>query len=608
MRKLIGFLLGLLLAAPAFAQAPTVIQNLQVPNSFKTPGVTSQQVVSVKDYGAILDGTSHPLSGYFASAAAAETVCPSLTKLVGPNSTTGTTNGTTALTAVPSAGMIGVVRGAAVTSSSGDIPAGTTVSTVQMTPGGLPTIVLSAAATGSHAGQTITFSYDWHNAQMDWCAFDGAVQYIRSTPDNSNVMQTNQGLFNKRLVVPNGTLYQDNLPLNLTCINDFSGGADGCANSAIHGNFFVDFYGSLWCNTGGASCIDGLGSTSLYIDGVRITSPNNDARTPSIGIQIGRTSSGGAAAHVIKNVETYGFFTLTPIYNYASEGTMLLNDRFENNDNNGGAWAGIFDGDAHFRPWSPYVKQNSTPEGGGQSFQQNQSLNTAFYPITGNSNGIFLSGSFSIRFYEDTYIVVQSATGACFTLYADGGGGQQQYAQNGLFDAHCEGKPINWMKFTNANPSSGYTLAAPRIIEGTAQAVTTWTSLFATDANTTNVHITNADINFNGDPGASTQPLFDTPSKYALTGIIGIENLVQWTYPATFNGRVCWNNGQSCYNYFNHMILTGSYTVSTLPTCSSNGEVVYVTDASAPTLGGTLTGGGSVKVLALCYAGTWYAN
>lgn len=56
--------------------------------------------------------------------------------------------------------------------------------------------------------------------------------------------------------------------------------------------------------------------------------------------------------------------------------------------------------------------------------------------------------------------------------------------------------------------------------------------------------------------------------------------------------------------------LVGSYTVSTLPTCSSGltGTIAYVTDASSPTYNGTLTGGSSTKTLAMCNGSAWTAH
>lgn len=53
-----------------------------------------------------------------------------------------------------------------------------------------------------------------------------------------------------------------------------------------------------------------------------------------------------------------------------------------------------------------------------------------------------------------------------------------------------------------------------------------------------------------------------------------------------------------------------AYTVATLPTCNSGeaGTIAYVTDATSPTYNGTLTGGSTSKVLALCNGTAWTAH
>jgi hypothetical protein len=55
--------------------------------------------------------------------------------------------------------------------------------------------------------------------------------------------------------------------------------------------------------------------------------------------------------------------------------------------------------------------------------------------------------------------------------------------------------------------------------------------------------------------------------------------------------------------------LTGS-TVAGLPTCDAGteGTVAYVTDATAPTYNATLTGGGAVKIFAMCNGSNWTAH
>lgn len=53
-----------------------------------------------------------------------------------------------------------------------------------------------------------------------------------------------------------------------------------------------------------------------------------------------------------------------------------------------------------------------------------------------------------------------------------------------------------------------------------------------------------------------------------------------------------------------------SYTVATLPTCNAGaqGNFAYVTDATAPTYNGALTGGGAVKVPVFCDGAAWSSH
>lgn len=55
--------------------------------------------------------------------------------------------------------------------------------------------------------------------------------------------------------------------------------------------------------------------------------------------------------------------------------------------------------------------------------------------------------------------------------------------------------------------------------------------------------------------------------------------------------------------------LNHTYTVGTLPSCSGNaGEITIVTDATAPTYNGTLTGSGTVQVPVYCNGTAWTSH
>ena len=60
---------------------------------------------------------------------------------------------------------------------------------------------------------------------------------------------------------------------------------------------------------------------------------------------------------------------------------------------------------------------------------------------------------------------------------------------------------------------------------------------------------------------------------------------------------------------FSQPIILGTYTVATLPACTGFAQAIAtVTDASAPTYNGTLTGSGTVKIPVFCNGATWSAH
>jgi hypothetical protein len=57
-------------------------------------------------------------------------------------------------------------------------------------------------------------------------------------------------------------------------------------------------------------------------------------------------------------------------------------------------------------------------------------------------------------------------------------------------------------------------------------------------------------------------------------------------------------------------VILQSYTVASLPACNSttSGDIAAVTDATAPTYNGALTGGGTVHVPVFCNGTSWTSH
>ena len=605
-RRILAFLGFVLVSGLALAQTvppfgPGTLPTAQVWNGYfstKQDLITSSSVISalgytpphlvnIKDYGAVMDGNSHPVSGYFTTAAAAEAVCPSLTKLVGPNVTTGTTNTSATISAIAS--FIGVVPGAVVTDSAGDIPANTTVSAITISPTG-NTITISHAATGSTVGNTLTFAYPWGSAQMDWCAFDAAKNYVVANYD------TNSGLIDKTLYVPQGALVT-NLPLNMTCINDASS-SDGCTVAA-HGPFYAKFDGVIRCASG-AACIDGLGSRYVKLINPTINGSPGAAIGPEplIGIQVGRTvSTIGADMWSLTHPTTTGYFALTPFYNFASEVMSVSDAILLNNDNNSGAHSGIFDGGAYFNPISAYVSETIaqyTP----QSFGGFLCDHCAFYPLTGNSDGLFVYGMAGARFLR-TYATLGNG-GACINLFQSGNGtAWGSYPVNDDFDVHCEGvngtPPGYYVEFMSQSAATTFNAYGLKFSDHAIQAQT---KFFTRDANTSSVYLEGVDIRFPYDAlSNSTVKLFDTPANYNVSGAITLAASTNWAYPSRFTGSFCFINGPgTCMNYTASTLAVGAAPSANTGTCTTVGNQYGGSAAGTLTTSGVCATSSTIKL------------
>lgn len=66
----------------------------------------------------------------------------------------------------------------------------------------------------------------------------------------------------------------------------------------------------------------------------------------------------------------------------------------------------------------------------------------------------------------------------------------------------------------------------------------------------------------------------------------------------------------SLLHTFNNGILLQLQTVATLPTCNTaaKGQIRAVSDATAPTYNGALTGGGAVTVPVICSGTAWLSH
>lgn len=125
--------------------------------------------------------------------------------------------------------------------------------------------------------------------------------------------------------------------------------------------------------------------------------------------------------------------------------------------------------------------------------------------------------------------------------------------------------------------------------------------LYGTNGSGTN--ITGADLNVQGGQGTGSATSGGVEIKAAAAGTSGSTANALSNYFRVDSAGASVQNGALIFK-------TTPYTVATLPTCNAGTTwyVYPVSDASAPTWNGTLTGGGSTKALALCNGTNWTAH
>ena len=178
-------------------------------------------------------------------------------------------------------------------------------------------------------------------------------------------------------------------------------------------------------------------------------------------------------------------FSLTPYYNFGSEQDAIVVGMFNNNDNNGSAWAGIIDGGNHFNIISAYVNEN-LPQDTTVSLQGFRCYSCSFYPISGNSSGLWIYGSGQAM--VDGYIV-SMATGPGITFYNSLTNGPATSA----FQCRCNIEGNITSIFSIVSKTAGSTPIIPGL-QLVTQATEATSSVFALGANTSSAILADPDI------------------------------------------------------------------------------------------------------------------
>lgn len=210
------------------------------------------------------------------------------------------------------------------------------------------------------------------------------------------------------------------------------------------------------------------------------------------------------------------------------------------------------------------------------------SINNGSNSITGGA-GSFTTGAFSAGLNINT---------------SSGNFGIGTSAPQSLFYANVRGATIGTYTTISNNSAAGWTSLANNAAATASNSETTgWTYMVGDLAS--RVALTNGGFKF----------------QYAGSGSAG--SAITWTDGLTIASA----SGGGAVDINGHSFTAGTvtatsviqlplYTVATLPGCAvgQTGQIVFVTDALAPSFLVTLVGGGTVKTMAACNGTNWVAN
>lgn len=343
------------------------------------------------------------------------------------------------------------------------------------------------------------------NAADSSAAINAAIATVRRSGGAGFVqLQNHINLAGAKYVITN--------PINLTCFSD-QAATDGCGAAEYNGIFRMNANGAtITCNTTGAPCLDGLGSTQVHLVGGLQIIGACDATEPSYGLQMGRTKSAINAGYwVIESLHTSGCFTKAAYYNLAGEIVTISSPQLLNNDAavGGGSYGMIFDSTNFWNITSSFVTEAITP-GTLQSFNDNTiiggSLGAAGSVST--SNGVWLSGTNRLSFKN---VFMNANNAFCVRIWNNNSTLTQFF--NG--EIHCESfgtAPTRIFDIVSSAAASTATLTNFRFED---YSVTATSSVFAKDANTTSILMYRENIHATLSGGSIA--MFDTPSAYVLT-------------------------------------------------------------------------------------------
>ena len=395
----------------------------------------------------------------------------------------------------------------------------------------------------------------------DAAAINAAIAYANTL--------TFSGKVAARVVFPGGACVVQSAPINLTMIRSHSVTIDGGGTSILG-------------KTAGMAVVDALGSQNLTVRDFRIY--GDPTLTPRIGFQFGRNGNAITCGdHNFDNLRIEGYFTLAGAYNFASEGSVYNKLYIQNLYNSALSYDLVLDAFNHFGVTSQFLTQ-SAPADTRQSFNQNTFTSASFFK-QGAGSAIWMGGTRRAAFINS--YAAQQVPGPTVVLYSASSADANTQA---TFDLHVEtpsAGPTSIFQFSGPNPNP---VAASMYVMDYGMGNQTTTSIFAADTGVTAVSLPDLSLHINS--LLSTEPLFDQPTIYTVSGDVFLGNYpTNWNLPAAnFKGRV---------NLAGAITLSGSGTFSALGSglAQSSSGVLSVSIPS-PLAVSSIATGGSVATMA----------
>ena len=296
-------------------------------------------------------------------------------------------------------------------------------------------------------------------ATDDTAALNAAINYVRThrTIGNGQPGITGQA-YTAEVIIPEGR-YKVTSSLNWTNLVSLTVEID-CQGCLIDGR------------TNGTPVIDALGSRWLRVNGLTIW--GSDTATPSIGIQIGRTTDRSADDHHFEDLTLAGNFSFAALYDFAAETTAFDHLLVWNQSPSGAAFGIVLDGINHWHATSAFTTVTAAVDR-PQSFNEALFINPSIMTASSAGAPIWMANTRRARFL--TGYAANTHAGCGTVLYATGAWPIAQLTM----DVHYENRALQdvllhrWSRWHEASGHPRPALHRPisgggkRVVQGECQ-------------------------------------------------------------------------------------------------------------------------------------------